>query len=75
MNPKMILFIIIYTFNQIITNGEMANKKIIKLTIFIYMKIRDLNKQKIMAFIQLELKIKLMILKINGENMNLKWMN
>ena len=75
MNPKMILFIIIYTFNQIITNGEMANKKIIKLTIFIYMKIRDLNKQKIMAFIQLEPKIKLMILKINGENMNLKWMN
>lgn len=72
MNPKMILFIIIYTFNQIITNGEMANKKIIKLTIFIYMKIRDLNKQKIMAFIQLEPKIKLMILKINGENMNLK---
>ena len=72
MNPKMILFIIIYTFNQIITNGEMANKKIIKLTIFIYMKIRDLNKQKIMAFIRLGHKIKLMILKINGENMNLK---
>lgn len=71
----MILFIIIYTINKIITNGELTNKKIIKLTIFIYMKIRDLNKQKIMAFIQLELKIKLMILKINGENMNLKWMN
>lgn len=68
----MILFIIIYTINQIITNWELTNKKIIKLTIFIYMKIRDLNKQKIMAFIQLEPKIKLMILKINGENMNLK---
>lgn len=71
----MILFIIIYTINQIITNWELTMIKIIKLTIFIYMKIRDLNKQKIMAFIQLEPKIKLMILKINGENMNLKWMN
>jgi len=39
------------------------------------MKIKDLSKQKNMATIQQGPKIKLTSLRINGENMNSKWMN
>lgn len=71
MRRKMIMFTIIYIMTKIIMNGVSIRHKILKLTIIIiYMKINDLKKQKIMVIILQRHKIKLMILKINGENMN-----